>query len=44
MINFDTTTVILLAATVVLGIAYFAKRNARIRRERDRKRRAKSRL
>lgn len=42
--NFDTTTLLLLAAGIVLGIAYFARRNARIKRERARKRRTRSRV
>jgi len=31
--KFDTTTVILLVLGVIVGVAYFARRRARIKRE-----------
>jgi len=32
--NFDTTTIILFAIAIVLGLAYMAKRRARLKKQR----------
>lgn len=34
--NFDTTTLILIIAAVILGVAYFARRSARVKKQKRR--------